>query len=63
MSRGIVDLHDWRLFRQVEGLYPAGPRVIAEMLIELGITTLSRTEIDLIVDRYVSFFGVRKARK
>jgi hypothetical protein len=53
-SQGAADLADFRFQRSVARLYRLGPRVIAEMLVELGRQRLIRTEIEVLVERYAN---------
>jgi hypothetical protein len=62
-GRGLVDLADRRLYRSVEQSHELGPRVVCDLLAELGASTLSRTEIDGNVARYVTAFCAPEARR
>jgi hypothetical protein len=54
MSGHIVDLGDERFRRDVEAVCKLGPRVVAELLVELGMRGCRRTEIDAVVRRYAA---------
>jgi hypothetical protein len=54
MSGRIVDLSDERFRRDVEAVCKLGPRVVAELLVELGMRGCRRTEIDAAVRRYAA---------
>jgi hypothetical protein len=48
----IIELSEARLRRDVERLHRLGPRVLLEMLTELGCSRLLRIEIECLVSRY-----------
>lgn len=47
-----ADLRDLRLERAVARLHALGPRVFAEMLREIGASTMHMTTIEQVVERY-----------
>jgi hypothetical protein len=63
MSAGLVDLGDWRLFRDTERLHALGPRVLYELLVEIGAARGCRSEVDAIVSRYLSTLYPQEARR
>jgi hypothetical protein len=54
MSGCIVDIGEQLFRRDVEAVYKLGPRVMAELLAELGMRGFRRTEIDAVVRRYAA---------
>jgi hypothetical protein len=63
MSCGLVDLNDWRLYRDVERLHPLGSCVLYEFLNELGCAPLCRSEIGRMLTRYIIALCPREVRK
>jgi hypothetical protein len=59
----VVGAADWCLYQRVADLHTLGPRILYELLAELGAARLCRTEIDRIVDRYVAAFSAREPRR
>lgn len=52
MTAGVIDLAEERFRRDIERLHRLGPRVLFEMLVELGSSRLIRVELDHLVGRY-----------
>ena len=48
----VADLRDLRFRRDVERLHRLGPRVLYELLAELGARRMIRTEIEALARRY-----------
>jgi hypothetical protein len=64
MSRGIVDLADYRVMGQITRLCELGePRILTELVLEIGAITSTRTEVELIVTKYDVAFCTRKPRR
>ena len=49
---GLVDLADWRFYRDAQRLHQLGPRATFELLCGIGYSHLCRTEIELAVRRF-----------
>jgi hypothetical protein len=62
-QRRLVDLRDWRHYRDVEWLLALRSPPLAELFMDLGVRALTRSEIDTIVTRYVTAFYRREARR
>jgi hypothetical protein len=57
----IVDLSEQRFQRDIEAIHKLGPRVMAELLFELCMGGLRRTEIDAVVRRYAALSPAKLA--
>lgn len=63
-SRGLIDLADWRLMRQIERLCALRePRIVFELIAELAAETLTRSEVERIVTRFDSAFCTRRPQR
>lgn len=60
---GLVDLRDWALKRDVDELCGLGSRFVYEVFSELGATSLSRTEIETVIRRFVETFCPPRKRR
>jgi hypothetical protein len=56
---GVVNLHDRVVARRVERLHALGPRILYEMLAELGAAWMLGSEIDTLITRYLAAFTTR----
>jgi hypothetical protein len=63
-GRGLIYLDDYRLMDQITRLYELGePRILYELIDEIGAATMCRSEVDNIVAKFDSAFCVRKPRR
>jgi hypothetical protein len=64
MSRGVVDMRDWALHRDVERLIElAGPRGVTELLVELRQVAMVRTQAEITLRRFVDRLSQYKKQR
>lgn len=60
----VVDFADWAVFRDLDRLRrAAGMRVVGEMVLEHARATLTRSELEVRIRRYLAAFCPLKERK